>query len=78
MADCWGRNLIGLGKKSCSLDLPVINSFSVPNIYDEYPGYPHWFWAYPSEHLAEPVAEYNKNLKRGFEFVLSLKGASNL
>jgi len=43
----------------------------VPNIYDEYPGLPHWFWAFPSEHLVEPIAVYNKNLKKGFDFVLS-------
>ena len=43
----------------------------MPNLYDEYAGYPHWFWAFPSEHLAEPIALYNKNLKKGFEFVLS-------
>ncbi|KAF4636558.1 hypothetical protein G7Y89_g1517 [Cudoniella acicularis] len=44
---------------------------SVPTVYDEYLGYPHWFWAYPSEHLKEPIAEYNRNLKKGFDFVLS-------
>jgi hypothetical protein len=43
----------------------------VPNLYDEYIGYPHWFWAFPSHHLAEPTAEYDRNLKTGFEFVLS-------
>jgi versiconal hemiacetal acetate esterase len=47
------------------------NFSSVPNLYDEYAGYPHWFWAFPSEHLAEPTAAYNRNLTKGFKFVLS-------
>jgi versiconal hemiacetal acetate esterase len=49
----------------------LISSSSVPNLYDEYTGYPHWFWAFPSEHLAEPIAKYNENLKKAFKFVLS-------
>ena len=44
---------------------------SVPNLYHEYTGYPHWFWAFPSEYLAVPIAEYGKNLKKGFEFILA-------
>lgn len=43
----------------------------VPNIYDEYAGYPHWFWAFPSEHLAQPIAEYHRNIEKGFQFVVS-------
>ncbi|KAH6714948.1 arylacetamide deacetylase [Leptodontidium sp. MPI-SDFR-AT-0119] len=37
----------------------------------QYPGYPHWFWAFPSKHLTEPIAEYDRNLKRGFDFVVA-------
>jgi versiconal hemiacetal acetate esterase len=42
----------------------------VPNIYDEYEGYPHWFWAYPSEHLKDPVEKFYDNFKKGLKFVL--------
>jgi len=49
----------------------ALDDAGVQNLYDEYAGYPHWFWAFPSEHLAQPRAEYDRNLKKGFEFVLS-------
>lgn len=48
-----------------------LDEAGVPNLYDEYVGYPHYFWSYPSEHLARPTAEYFKNMKKAFEFVLS-------
>jgi len=49
----------------------ALDEAGVPNLYDEYTGYPHWFWAYPSEHLAEPKALYYKNIQKAFEFALS-------
>ncbi|KIW09160.1 uncharacterized protein PV09_00095 [Verruconis gallopava] len=39
--------------------------------YDEYAGYPHYFWTFPAEVLKEPAAEYNANLVKGIEFILS-------
>ncbi|KAH6672064.1 arylacetamide deacetylase [Halenospora varia] len=52
----------------------------VPTMYDEYVGYPHWFWGYPSEHLVDLVKEYERNLKKAFEFVLeeSKESSKNL
>jgi versiconal hemiacetal acetate esterase len=47
-----------------------IDRNSVPNLYDEYEGYPHFFWSFPSEHLAEPIAAYERNLEKAFQFVL--------
>jgi versiconal hemiacetal acetate esterase len=47
-----------------------INRLSVPNIYDEYEGYPHFFWSFPSEHLTKPIAAYERNLEKAFAFVL--------
>ncbi|EPE24258.1 alpha/beta-Hydrolase [Glarea lozoyensis ATCC 20868] len=48
----------------------VLDENGVSNRYEEYEGYPHWFWVYPSEHLKEPVEKFFSNLKKGFEFVL--------
>jgi versiconal hemiacetal acetate esterase len=48
----------------------IINRHSVPNLYDEYEGYPHFFWSFPSDHLTEPIAAYERNLEKAFEFVL--------
>ncbi|KAF2430457.1 hypothetical protein EJ08DRAFT_589122, partial [Tothia fuscella] len=39
--------------------------------YDEYPGYPHYFWTFPSEGLKRPAADYIKNLVEGVKFVLA-------
>jgi versiconal hemiacetal acetate esterase len=39
--------------------------------YDEYAGYPHYFWTFPSSALKEPAEQYNANLVKGIEFVLS-------
>jgi hypothetical protein len=43
----------------------------VPNIYDEYTGYSHFWWTFPSEHLAKPIADFNEKLANGFQFVMS-------
>ena len=39
--------------------------------YDEYAGYPHYFWTFPAASLKEPAEQYNSNLVKGIEFVLS-------
>jgi len=48
-----------------------LDDAGVPNIYDEFAGYPHFFWAYPSPLLADIRADYSRNLLKGFKFVLS-------
>jgi versiconal hemiacetal acetate esterase len=45
--------------------------FSVANMYDEYDGYPHYFWTFPSKNLDKIREEYGKNLLKGVEFVMS-------
>lgn len=44
--------------------------YSVPVLYDAYEGYSHFWWTFPSEHLAKPIAQFNVNLANGFKFVL--------
>ncbi|QDS70286.1 hypothetical protein FKW77_007926 [Venturia effusa] len=39
--------------------------------YEEYPGYPHYFWTFPSPALNEPAKTYIANLNKGVAFVLS-------
>jgi len=39
--------------------------------YDEYPGYPHYFWTFPSSALKESSEKYIVNLIKGVQFVLS-------
>jgi versiconal hemiacetal acetate esterase len=48
-----------------------MNECSVDVKYDEYPGYPHYFWTFPSKHLEQPAAEYIDSLVKGVQFVLS-------
>jgi hypothetical protein len=55
--------------------IPSLTFQRVPNRYDEYTGYPHWFWAFPSKYLAEPIATFDRNLAKGFDFVLSGSGS---
>ncbi|KAF2404502.1 hypothetical protein EJ06DRAFT_541041 [Trichodelitschia bisporula] len=43
----------------------------VPVKYDEFPGYPHYFWTFPSAQLKEPASEYIRKLVAGVAFVLS-------
>jgi versiconal hemiacetal acetate esterase len=42
----------------------------VPNKGDEFVGYPHFFWAYPSKHLFEVKKEFDEKLLAGIKFVL--------
>lgn len=40
-------------------------------MYDEYEGYPHWFWAFPSKHLESVTKDFHGKLHKAIEFVLS-------
>lgn len=44
---------------------------SVPNGYDEYEGYPHYFWTFPGDMLKRVQAEYTNKLIEGVKFVIS-------
>jgi versiconal hemiacetal acetate esterase len=48
----------------------IANESSVPNKGDEFVGYPHFFWAYPSKHLFEVKKEFDEKLLAGIKFVL--------
>jgi len=39
--------------------------------YDEFLGYPHYFWTFPHESLAKPSKEYMEKVVKGVKFVLS-------
>lgn len=39
--------------------------------YDEFPGYPHFFWVMPGEELAETRAHYHGKVFAGINWVLS-------
>lgn len=43
----------------------------VPNRYDEFEGYPHWFWAFPSKHLEPITKDFHEKLQKAIEFILS-------
>lgn len=44
---------------------------SVPTKMDFYEGYPHYHWTWPSPKLDEPRKEFNANLAKGVDFVIS-------
>lgn len=50
---------------------PMLNQSRVKVKYDEYQGYPHYFWTFPSPALKEPTENYMANLNKGVAFVLS-------
>jgi versiconal hemiacetal acetate esterase len=39
--------------------------------YDEFDGYPHYFWTFPGPSLEQPARDYLKKLGNGVKFVLS-------
>lgn len=47
------------------------DNHSVPNRLDLYEGYPHYHWIFPSSKLDKPREEFNANLARGVNYVLS-------
>jgi versiconal hemiacetal acetate esterase len=40
-------------------------------IYDEFAGYPHYFWTFPSKHLTSTSERYFEKLVAGHKFVVS-------
>jgi versiconal hemiacetal acetate esterase len=49
----------------------ALDKAGVPVRYDEYEGYPHYFWSYPGPSLKAASEEYYSNLAKGVDFVLS-------
>lgn len=39
--------------------------------YDEFPGYPHYFWTFPSKHMKSTAADYMAKVDDGIKFVVS-------
>jgi versiconal hemiacetal acetate esterase len=39
--------------------------------YDEFKGYPHYFWTFPAPQLAEPTRDYLEKVVNGIKFVTS-------
>lgn len=54
-----------------SVPLTQRHFHSVPNKYDEFSGFPHYFWTFPSKQLDKSRAEYLDKLGKGLDFVLS-------
>lgn len=52
-------------------DFSADTKHSVPNAYDEYQGYPHYFWTFPGDMLKEIQQEYTDKLIEGVRFVIS-------
>ncbi|KAJ5214280.1 hypothetical protein N7449_001449 [Penicillium cf. viridicatum] len=40
----------------------ALEEVGVPIMYDDYPGYPHYFWSYPSPVLAKASEEFYMNM----------------
>ncbi|KAL5350350.1 hypothetical protein ACLOAV_003917 [Pseudogymnoascus australis] len=49
----------------------ALDNAGVPNRYDEFEGYPHWFWAFPSKHLESITKDFHEKLQKAIEFILS-------
>jgi versiconal hemiacetal acetate esterase len=43
----------------------------VPVRYDEFDGYPHYFWTFPAPSLEGPARDYLRKLEQGVKYVLS-------
>ncbi|KAH8601498.1 Alpha/Beta hydrolase protein [Bisporella sp. PMI_857] len=48
----------------------ALDETGVPNKSDEYTGYPHFHWSFPSKHLSEAISDFHSKLAHGFEFIL--------
>lgn len=44
---------------------------SVPTQLNFYEGYPHYHWTWPSSKLDQARDDFNENLAKGVQFVLS-------
>jgi versiconal hemiacetal acetate esterase len=49
----------------------MLMNYSVANSLDLYEGYPHYHWTWPSSKLDQPRKEFNTNLAKGVQFVIS-------
>jgi versiconal hemiacetal acetate esterase len=38
-------------------------------VYDDYPGYPHYFWSYPSPALLKASEEFHTNMFRAIKWI---------
>jgi versiconal hemiacetal acetate esterase len=47
----------------------ALESAGVPLIYDAYPGFPHYFWSYPSPALAKASEQFHLNMFRAIEWM---------
>jgi hypothetical protein len=77
-AICFSANLEANGMSLITKTLPGFYSMSFMLTSDrvnlkskEYEGYPHYFWTFPAKCLSEPAQQYNDELVKGVEFVLS-------
>jgi versiconal hemiacetal acetate esterase len=39
--------------------------------YEEFGGYPHYFWTFPTPELKEAAQDYRQKVAKGIKFVLS-------
>lgn len=49
----------------------ALEEAEVPLMYDEYPGFPHYFWSYSSQALAEASEKFHSNMFRAIEWINS-------
>ncbi|KAJ5542990.1 hypothetical protein N7535_005414 [Penicillium sp. DV-2018c] len=47
----------------------ALKKLGVPLMYDAYPGYPHYFWAYPSPVLVEASETFHENMFRALAWL---------
>ncbi|KAI2840406.1 hypothetical protein CBS147343_10342 [Aspergillus niger] len=47
----------------------ALKESGVPLMYDAYPGYPHYFWSYPSPVLAEASKTFHENMFRALAWL---------
>ncbi|CAI7565622.1 unnamed protein product [Penicillium glandicola] len=47
----------------------ALEEAGVPIMYDDYPGYPHYFWSYPSPVLAKASEEFHMNMFRAIKWI---------
>ncbi|KAJ5171500.1 uncharacterized protein N7500_004283 [Penicillium coprophilum] len=47
----------------------ALEEAGVPIMYDDYPGYPHYFWSYPSPALAQASEVFHTNMFRAIKWI---------
>lgn len=68
---CLSSDSMMRGKVATNSRNHLLTDSSVLNKMDFYEGYPHFFWTWPSPKLDGPRDEYNFNVGKGVEFVIS-------